>query len=206
MTHHRSSQHPRHRSVSRCDQRQARSGETYRKPRVDRGVVGPRRLRRRGGGGACPRRVTGADSGIRTRIDGMEARRPTLGRARILPEPPAHQPGNRASASGPARVSERTHWPNGLHRPGAVKGNRTPVASLARSHSTIELPPQNWRRGACPRRVTERTAGVEPASAGWDPAILTVGRCPQYRDLEELLAGIAPTIPCIPNRCPAIWA
>ena len=55
--------------------------------------------------------------------------------------------------------------------PRAVKGNRTPIASLAASRSTIELPPQVKR---------ERTAGVEPAWAGWDPAVLTVRPCPRF--------------------------
>lgn len=64
--------------------------------------------------------------------------------------------------------SYRWTMPANLH--GAVKGNRTPIASLASSQSTVDLPPRN---------TLERTAGVEPASTGWDPVLLTVGRCPR---------------------------
>ncbi len=53
---------------------------------------------------------------------------------------------------------------------GAVEENRTPVASLARSHSTVELPPRVHRKKEAGRRAPRaRTscaaAGRRPASA-----------------------------------------
>jgi hypothetical protein len=62
-----------------------------------------------------------------------------------------------------------------------------------------------------PGTRVERIAGVEPASTGWDPAILTVGRYPRLRALprrsmRELLARIALAVSCVPDRGPAIWA
>jgi hypothetical protein len=75
----------------------------------------------------------GADSGNRTRIDGLEARGPALGRC----------PRSRTALGRSAGWEVPAAWAGG-----AVKENRTPVASLARSHSTIELPPHESSTGA----------------------------------------------------------
>lgn len=78
---------------------------------------------------------------------------------------------------------------------------------MARSDSTTELPPQ----------VTERAAGIEPASTEWKTVALPLDDAREiffqtvlvvlvsFR-FVELLARIALAISCIPGRRPAIWA
>src|SRR5438045_2246001 len=89
------------------------------------------------------RRKPGASSGNRTRIGGMEDRGPTLGRS-------PHK--------------------GAFYSAGAMEENRTPVASLARSYSTVELPSQ----------ISGANSGNRTRIGGLEDRGPTVGRCSLY--------------------------
>jgi hypothetical protein len=149
----------------------------------------------------------GVPSGIRTRVS----------RLRIWLPGPSSKDGDMANANnqrgdrpgiepGHALLSERAPHQRSSSKyrrnREAVRENRTPVPSLARSDSTTELPPRTY--GASSGNRT-RIDGLEDRGP-------TLGRCPlelipiYFTFFFELLARIALAISCIPGRRPASWA
>ena len=89
-------------------------------------------------------RERGPSAGVEPAPSCLEDSRPSVGRRGLIErkENVAGEPaGNRTRQPG---FADQSAYPE-IRLRGAVKENRTPVASLARSHSTIELPPHERR-------------------------------------------------------------